>query len=142
MGKLGLDSIIITPLKRITTVGGDVMHGMKATDVGYDGFGEAYFSWVQQGAIKAWKKHNRMTMNVVVPVGNVRFVFTLAAGSEFREIVIGESSYARVTVPSGVWFGFQGLDAPTNLVLNIASIGHDPDEVDRLDTGAMYFDWD
>ena len=70
-----LTDILVTPLRRIETAGGDVLHAMKKTDAGYTGFGEAYFSWVSAGAIKAWKRHTQMTMNVVVPVGQVRFVF-------------------------------------------------------------------
>ncbi|SVE62175.1 uncharacterized protein METZ01_LOCUS515029, partial [marine metagenome] len=64
----------VTPLRRIENAGGDVLHGMKQSDVGYTGFGEAYFSWVSASAVKAWKRHTQMTMNVVVPVGQVKFV--------------------------------------------------------------------
>ena len=142
MGTVTLDSVVITPLKRIATGSGDVMHGMKSTDSGYAGFGEAYFSWIDHGAIKAWKKHSCMTMNLLVPVGSVRFVFTLDASDAFREIVIGENHYSRLSVPPGIWFGFQGVGDSGNLVLNIASIGHDPAEVERLDAGALNFDWD
>ena len=77
MGVVSLDDILVTPLKRIPTVGGDVMHGLKKSDNGFNGFGEVYFSWVEQGAIKAWKCHQRMTMNLVVPKGEVSFVFHL-----------------------------------------------------------------
>ena len=67
-----LADILVTPLQQIEAEGGDVLHAMKQKDAGYDGFGEAYFSWVSAGAIKAWKRHTQMTMNVVVPVGQVR----------------------------------------------------------------------
>ena len=137
--------ILVTPLRRIETAGGDVMHAMKQTDAGYKGFGEAYFSWVSAGAIKAWKRHTQMTMNVVVPVGQVRFVFRYinADGTdEFRVEEIGVNRYARITVPPGVWFGFQGLHANQSLVLNIASIVHDPNEVERLALKDINYDWD
>ena len=75
MGVVSLTDILVTPLRRITTDGGDVMHALKKSDIGYNGFGEVYFSWVEQGAIKAWKCHQRMTLNLVVPVGEVHFVF-------------------------------------------------------------------
>ena len=45
--------ILITPLRRIETTGGDVLHAMKHSDEGSAGFGEAYFSWVSGGAVKA-----------------------------------------------------------------------------------------
>ena len=74
MGTLNLlDKIKLTPLKKISTPGGDVWHALKSSDETYQGFGEAYFSWVKMGAIKAWKQHLRMTMNLVVPSGNGSF---------------------------------------------------------------------
>ena len=46
-----LADILVTPLQQIEAEGGDVLHGMKQSDSGYTGFGEAYFSWVSAGAI-------------------------------------------------------------------------------------------
>ena len=55
MGTVSVKQIFITPLKRIQVSGGDVLHGMKCSDPGYIDFGEAYFSIVESGAIKAEK---------------------------------------------------------------------------------------
>lgn len=139
---MNLGDILITPLARIETAGGDVLHAMKAVDPGHVGFGEAYFSWVNAGAVKAWKRHTRMTMNLVVPVGQVRFVFSSADRKAFRVEEIGVHRYARITVPPGIFFGFQGMGQPRNLLLNIASIAHDPAEVERLALSEIKFDWD
>ena len=139
-----LADILVTPLRRIENAGGDVMHGMKQSDVGYTGFGEAYFSWVSAVAIKAWKRHTQMTMNVVAPVGQVKFVFRCVTSDgfeKFRVEEIGEDRYARLTVPPGIWFGFQGLHTPQSLLLNIANIPHDPNEVERLSLTDINYDW-
>lgn len=139
-----LADILLTPLPRIETTGGDVLHAMKQSDAGYAGFGEAYFSWVSAGVVKAWKRHTRMTMNVVVPVGQVRFVFrwvNSVGAEEFRVEEVGVDRYARITVPPGIWFGFQGLNTPQSLVLNIASIPHDPNEVERLALSDINYIW-
>jgi len=138
---MSLDDILNTPLARIPTTGGDVLHAMKQSDAGYAGFGEAYFSWVAAGAVKAWKRHTRMTMNVIVPVGRVRFVFRLDGVDAFRVEEIGLDRYARLTVPPGIWFGFQGQAEPQSLVLNIANITHDPNEVERLSLSEIEYDW-
>lgn len=141
---MNLNDILVTPLRRIETVGGDVLHGIKQQDVGYAGFGEAYFSWVSDGAVKAWKRHTQMTMNVVVPVGQVRFVFCCinTDGIEaFRVEELGVERYVRITVPPGIWFGFQGVGATQSLVLNIASIPHDPKEVERLALADINYFW-
>ena len=65
----------LTPLRIIGVKGGDVLHAMKDTDDGFSGFGEAYFSSIEKGCIKGWKKHTNMTLNIVVPVGVIKFVF-------------------------------------------------------------------
>ena len=140
MGEVTINNILVTPLARIATPGGDVMHAMKKSDLEFAGFGEAYFSWINAGSVKAWKRHTRMFMNIVVPVGNVRFVFFMDENSGFRIEEIGEDNYARLTVPPGIWFGFQSLE-PKSLVMNISSILHDPEEVDRLSVTKIKYNW-
>jgi dTDP-4-dehydrorhamnose 3,5-epimerase len=141
VGTVSLEDIAVMPLARIATAGGDVMHALKQHDAGFAGFGEAYFSFVTPGAVKAWKRHKRMTMNVVVPVGNVRFTFHLQGDDVYRVEDIGVDRYARITVPPGIWFGFQGLGESQNLILNIADISHDPAEVDRLPISEIKYSW-
>ena len=139
-----INDIVITPLKIIDNPKGNIYHAMKNSDRGCVGFGEAYFSWVSTGAIKAWKRHSQMTMNVVVPVGQVRFVFRCANADgieEFRVEEIGVDRFVRITVPPGIWFGFQGLHTPQSLLLNIANIPHDPNEVERLALTDINYDW-
>lgn len=141
MGAVSLRDILVTPLARVTVAGGDVLHAMKCTDTGYAGFGEAYFSLVSMGAVKAWKLHTQMTMNIVVPVGKVRFAFHLRGTDGFRVEELGADRYARLTVPPGIWFGFQGISAPDSMLLNIANIAHDPAEVQRAAISEIKFDW-
>lgn len=142
MGAVTLADIRVTPLRRIATPGGDVMHAMKRSDPGFTDFGEAYFSWIEPGAVKAWKLHKRMTLNLVVPVGSVRFVCHLpATDGGFRSEEIGDANYARLTVPPGIWFGFQGRANAPSLLLNLADIPHDPDEVLRQAQTDIPYDW-
>lgn len=141
MGSVSLNDILVTPLARMAAAGGDVLHAMKSTDSGYAGFGEAYFSSVSMGAVKAWKLHTQMTMNIIVPVGRVRFAFHLRGTDEFRVEELGADRYARLTVPPGIWFGFQGMAASDSMLLNIANIAHDPAEVQRAATSEIKFDW-
>ena len=72
--ELLIDGVILTDLKIILGENGGVMHALKATESSYSGFGEAYFSSVVTGKIKGWKQHLKMTLNLVVPVGAIRFV--------------------------------------------------------------------
>jgi dTDP-4-dehydrorhamnose 3,5-epimerase len=136
------NDIIVTPLKEIVTPGGNLLHAIKSIDSSFEGFGEVYFSWIESNFIKAWKRHNRMVMNLVVPVGNVKFVFYKESTKLTQIETIGERNYCRLTVPPGIWFGFQGIDSPKSLVVNIANISHEPTEVDRLDLSSIKYNWD
>lgn len=136
-----VEDILISNIKIISVPGGDVLHAMKHVDLGYRGFGEAYFSCIDVGAIKAWKRHLKMTLNLVVPVGRVLFHFVDEHGGA-TQLVIGSSNYKRLTVPPGIWFGFKGLDENENLLLNIADILHDPAEVQRRDLSEIQVNWE
>lgn len=139
-----IDGVLVTPLRIIDTPGGDVMHAMKQSDPGCVGFGEAYFSQVAHGAIKAWKRHRKMTLNLVVPVGEVRFVLydDQEDRQTFQELVLSPSNYCRLTVPPMVWVGFQGLSSKGSVVLNIANLEHDPLEADKQEINQIDYNWE
>ena len=150
MGIVSLNDILVIPQKRIPTAGGEVMHVIKYPDRGFKSFGEAYFSWVDYKAIKAWKCHQRMTLNLVVPVGEVRFVFHCKThlaeqksepDNEFRIEKLGNDRYSRINVPPGIWFGFQGLASGSSLLMNAADMEHAPNEVLRKVATEFAFDW-
>ena len=70
-----MEKVLISSLKKIPTKGGDIYHALKNSDNDFNGFGEAYFSNIDFDNIKAWKRHLKMTCNLIVPYGKVRFVF-------------------------------------------------------------------
>ena len=47
MDKVNIEGVILTPLNKISHPKGDIFHGIKKTDIGYSGFGEAYFSIIK-----------------------------------------------------------------------------------------------
>ena len=124
-------SIKIKPLKQILLEDGDVFHGLKASEEEFYGFEEAYFSTIKINKIKAWKRHLRMTMNLIVPVGEVQFNFYNDEKQLLINTIIGERNYSRITVPPLIWFGFKGLSSRTSYILNISNKSHDPSEVER-----------
>jgi len=139
-----LETISVNDQKRIWTEGGDVLQVISKNATGFEGFGEAYFSMINHSFIKGWKRHRRMTMNLVVPLGEVRFVFchTEQNGKQnFRMECAGVKRYVRITVPPNIWFAFQGLSSPNSLILNIASIPHDPEEVERVPLQSIKCPW-
>jgi dTDP-4-dehydrorhamnose 3,5-epimerase len=139
-----IKGVLVTPLNVISTPGGDVMHAMKESSIGYAGFSEAYFSQVNNGAIKAWKRHKEMTLNLVVPVGKIRFVLfddRNTPNNQFQELIISTDNYCRLTVPPMIWVGFQGLLDGGSMLLNIANIEHSPHEVDKKNIEQIEFNW-
>lgn len=139
MEQITIDGVILTPLKQIFHPKGDVWHAMKCSDNGFEGFGEAYFSTIHCGDIKPWKKHLKMTLNFVVPVGKIRVVIfddrpQSSTKGNFFDITLSHNNYQRITIPAGLWVAFSGVGESLNLLLNVANLEHDPLEVERKDS--------
>lgn len=146
MGPKPIEGVLLTPLKTIVHPQGNVYHGIKNSDPGFAGFGEAYFSSIHYGEVKAWKKHIKMTVNLIVPVGEVKFVVyddrtNSCTNNCYAEFVLGPLQYRRLTIKAGIWFGFMGLAQGTNLVLNVASRPHDPAEDLQIDKNEIPYEW-
>ena len=133
-----MDGIILTPLKKIPNINGDVLHAMKASDKGFSGFGEAYFSSLKKGAIKGWKKHNLMTLNLVVITGEIKFVIT--DKKNYFEVTLSKNNYQRLSIAPGLWLAFKGL-SKANVLLNLANIEHDPHEIEKMSLRDLDYDW-
>ena len=135
MDKIDILSPFVTELLKMDQSTGSVMHALKASSDGYAGFGEAYFSSVNFQKIKGWKLHQRMTLNLVVPHGEIRFI--IHDGQQYKrrtyiepliDVVLGDSNYCRLTVPPGYWVAFEGVGTNFNMLMNVANIEHDPNE--------------
>ncbi len=141
-----INGVVITPLKQIFLEKGSVFHGIKSTDDTFYGFGEAYFSQVHYLAVKGWKKHTEMNMNLIVPVGAIKFVifddreFSPTYGV-YWEVELSESNYCRLTIPPGLWVAFQGVGENTNLLMNFSDIVHDRLESQTKELTDISYDW-
>jgi dTDP-4-dehydrorhamnose 3,5-epimerase len=138
----------VSPLKQIADERGKVMHMLRSDAEHFQGFGEIYFSCVWPGAIKGWHLHRQMSLNYAVPCGHIKFVlYDERADSptrgEVMELFLGESNYALVTVPPGVWNGFKGIGDRMALVANCATHPHHADEIVRCDPlqNHIPYDW-
>ncbi len=143
-----IHGVVLTPLRQIPDERGCVMHMLRATDPVFAGFGEVYFSTVLPGAVKAWKRHQRMVLNVVCLHGAIRFVCyddrpSSPTHGAVQEIALSPQSYQLATIPPGVWTGFTATSAETAILANCASIPHDPAESDRraADDPAIPYLW-
>lgn len=146
MDNSNINGIIVTPLNRIHHPKGDILHGIKESDNGFFGFGEAYFSTINSGEIKGWNKHKRMTLNLIVPLGRVIFILyddreQSRTKGNFFEIEISPYHYHRLTVPPNLWLAFKGKSNGINLILNVSNMEHNPDEIERLDLNQIEYNW-
>ena len=141
MGKKLLSKIKITPLKIVKLSTGNIMHALNKNELKNRTFGEAYFSKIKSGKIKAWKYHLKMILNLVVPHGKVKFVFYSQKDKNFKTVEIGEKKYLRLTVPPKIWFGFKGISKHESIILNVANIKHNPKEILRCNKNKIDFDW-
>jgi dTDP-4-dehydrorhamnose 3,5-epimerase len=129
-----MDGVTLTPLKRIPSEKGDVMHALKATEASFSGFGEAYFTQIISGCTKGWKRHNRMTLNLVVVHGKVKFVIYDERNHLFEEVILSpESNYQRLTIAPGLWMAFHGMGEGVSTVMDIIPEPHDPSEADNME---------
>ena len=82
-----INDVIITPLKKIEHPKGEILHGIKKSDMGFYGFGESYFTKIKFREIKGWNYHKKMTLNLIVPYGEVLFCIFDAEASIIPLIV-------------------------------------------------------
>ena len=141
MGENPLSKIKVTRQKIIKLNTGNIMRVLKRKESKNWKFGEAYFSKIKFGKVKAWKYHLKMTLNLVIPRGKVKFVFYSKNKKHFKVIKIGEKKYSRLTVPPKIWFGFKGLSKPESIILNLTNLEHNPKEVLRCQKNKIKFDW-
>jgi len=147
LDKINIEGVILTLLKKIHHPKGDIFHAIKKSEEGFTGFGEVYFSTINNGVIKGWNKHISMTLNLVVPMGEVTFVIyddreKSRSKGKFFEVTLSQANYHRLTVPPGIWIAFKGNNSKPNLILNIADLEHDPEEIERLELDQIGYNWD
>ena len=135
-----MDGVILTPLKQIHHPKGNVFHGMKKSDEGFSGFGEAYFSTIHKDDIKGWKKHKEMTLNLVVVSGAIELVVYNEETKEFFAVVLSPANYQRLTVLPGMWVAFRGI-TENSMLLNLASLEHDPEEAVSANLECIDYAW-
>jgi len=141
-----LKGVALTKLKIILNPKGDIFHVLNIDSPCYSSFGEVYFSTINEGCVKGWKKHIKMSMNIVVPVGIIKIVLyddrkdSFSFG-KFYEIELSKKNYCRLTIPNGIWMSFMGISPGENILMNFANIKHDPFESINLPLNEINYKW-
>jgi len=143
-----IEGIQIKPLKIFRDERGQTMHMMRCDDGVFSKFGEIYFSVVNAGIVKGWKKHLAMTQHFAVPRGNIKLVIyddrsASPTKDQIQEIFVGEDNYQLITIPSQVWYAFRAENKQSAMVANCSDIPHDPKEIElcSLDDVRIPYTW-
>lgn len=132
-----VEGVIVQELKQIIDERGKVMHMLRCDSPLFKKFGEIYFSIVNPGIVKGWKRHHKMMQHFAVPVGKIKLVIyddrkDSKTYGEIEEIEIGEDKYCLVKVLPLLWYGFKGISANPALIANCTDLPYDPDEVEQM----------
>lgn len=130
-----IKGVTVTPLKQIHDARGAVFHMVRTDAPHFAGFGEMYFSVVNPGVTKGWKRHSEMVMSLCAVQGRVKLVLMDEAAGVTQEVIFGaaEADYKLVTVPAGIWTAFSCISSEPAMLANCASILHRPDEAENVD---------
>ncbi|MBI5077287.1 dTDP-4-dehydrorhamnose 3,5-epimerase family protein [Candidatus Falkowbacteria bacterium] len=128
-----IQGLEIAPLRIMADNRGKVMKMADVNTPFFERFGEIYFSFINPGVIKGWKKHSRSTQLFSVPIGAIKFVVfddrvdSLTKG-QIQEIGCGESAYNLIKMPAGVWYSWKCLSEFPAMIASLINEPHDPTE--------------
>jgi len=129
-----IQGLSLSPLNQITDDRGAVYHFLKSTSPTFKGFGEAYYSKINESVVKGWKLHKSISQNFCVPYGRVKIViFDDRIGSSTKGIVNeitlddNENYYLFSMVP-GLWYSFKCESKGFALLANITNHVYNPNE--------------
>jgi dTDP-4-dehydrorhamnose 3,5-epimerase len=144
MDELNVSGCFLTALKIIPKKGGNIFHALKSSEKSFSGFCEVYLSTIEKGISSDWKLHKRMTLNLIVPSGKIEFILhdqreVSSTFGNFSKVILGRNNYRRLTIPPNVWVTFRGISRSENILVNVANLEHDPNEVMRAPLKAFEF---
>jgi dTDP-4-dehydrorhamnose 3,5-epimerase len=144
-----IEGVKVTELLQIEDHRGAVYHVLKKNNEAFSDFGEVYFSKINPGIVKAWKYHKRMTQNFSVPHGKLKLVIyddregSATHGCINTFFLNPETDYKLITIPPGLWYGFQCISTQYSLLLNVADMMHSPTESinKNYKESSIKYDW-
>ena len=132
--------IKIINLREVQNEKGNILKILNKNEKYFKQFGEAYLSKVNKGSIKAWKKHKKTHLNLIVISGIIKFVIYNDKKNFFENIILKDRNRKKIYIPAGLWFGFKGI-GKNNIILSIASHAPNEKEILRKKTKEIKFNW-
>lgn len=132
-----IEGVEIFPLKIFKDERGAVMHMLRADQSHCTQFGELYFSLVNSGVVKGWKRHKEINQSMAVPEGMMKMVIyddrpTSTTMGNVKVIEFGVENYILLKLPPMVWYGFQAISSGHSIIVNFINKPHDPSESEVL----------
>lgn len=127
-----LDKPSLIPLKVVPNDKGNIYHILQVpnSDVGI--VQEVYASEILFGCVKGWKRHLRVSLNLVVITGAIRF--HLIDDRDNADMPLQyvyelgpDTNHSRLMIPPKIWVAFEAIDRDSILVNSISEL-HSPDE--------------
>ena len=81
-----LNNIKEIKLKIFQNKKGNILRGFRKSKSIKFPFSEIYFSRIKYNKIKGWKYHTKMTMELFVPIGKVKFIFLMKIKSNLKKL--------------------------------------------------------
>ena len=132
--------IKIINLREVQNEKGNILKILNKNEKYFKQFGETYLSKVNKGSIKAWKKHKKTHLNLIVISGIIKFVIYNDKKNTFENIILKGGNRKKIYIPAGLWFGFKGI-GKNNIILSIASHVHNEKEILRKKVKEIKFNW-
>jgi dTDP-4-dehydrorhamnose 3,5-epimerase len=134
-----LEGVHITALKLVPNERGRLMEVQRSDDPHCPGIGQVYVTQSFNNVVKAWYRHTRQIDQIAVVSGLVKLVLfdgreNARTHGELCEIIFGELAPKLVTIPPGIWHGFQAIGKQDAFLLHMNSAPFDaanPDEERR-----------
>lgn len=134
-----IEGASIKHLKAIKDDRGFLMEMLRCDDPIFKKFGQSYLTVCNPGYVKGWHFHKKQIDNFVVVKGNLRVLLydgrpdSKTKGNSM-EVFAGEKNPVLVSIPNGVYHGFENLEKEPGYVINCSSEPYNREKPDEFRT--------
>ena len=145
-----IEGVAFAPRRIIPSGQGEVRHVLKCTDAEFSldqlPFGEAYLSILYPDLRKDWKLHTKSVSRLAVLQGTIEFAMydmreTSSTYKQFQRMTVGDDHYGLLIIPDGVAATWRNVTPGNTMILNVATLPHDPAESKIIPFEEIEFVW-
>lgn len=118
---------------------------LRSDDPEFVNFGQVYLSTTTPGTIKAFHRHFRKTDHIACVAGQVKLVVIsgepFCSAPKIWEYHLSPMSPKLITVPPGLWHGWQSVGPVEAILISITTEPHNPTDKDEERVAAVENPW-